>query len=187
MGVPMNGPRASGAVTSGVPDHPTFGDASTPRGPRDASRPVYRWMGVPMIGPRVSGAVTSGAPDHPTVVGSLTRPADHTKPTPLPFTRTHQTDRGKGRVSVPRRQPRFSAAGPTRPGATLLTCNASEFSTAIFVPDSTHGLTTLETPAHFRRNVRLVFLGRRITHPYIFVTNGPPHYYDFSHPHFRPW
>ena len=45
MGVPMIGPRASGAVTSGVPDHPTFGEASTPRGLRNLSQPVCRWMG----------------------------------------------------------------------------------------------------------------------------------------------
>ena len=53
-------------------------------------------------------------------------------PTPLPFTCTDLTDRGKGKVSGTRRQPRCIAAGPTRSGATPLTCNASELSTAIF-------------------------------------------------------
>ena len=103
MGAPMIGPRASVAVTSGVSDYTTFGDASTPRGPREASRSVCRWMGVPMIGPRVSSVVTSGVPNHPNPGGALTRPAEPTKPTPLPFTRTDLTDRGKGKVSGTRR------------------------------------------------------------------------------------
>ena len=107
--VPMIGSRVSGAVTSGVPDHPTLGDASTPRGPKDASRPVCRRMGVPMIRPWASCAVTSGVPDHHTPDGAPTRPADPTKSTPLPFTRTNLTDltdRGKGKVSGTWRQNR---------------------------------------------------------------------------------
>ena len=110
-----------------------------------------------MIGPRASGAVTSGVPDHPTLGYALTRRADPTKPTPLLTTCTNLTDRGKGKVSGTQRQPRCSAAGPIRYVATLLTCNASELSTVIFVPDSTHGLTSPKTPAHFGRNVRYVY------------------------------
>ena len=85
MGVSMIDPRVPGVVTSGVPDHPTLGDVSTPRGPNDANRPVCRWVGVSMIDPRVSGVVTSGVPDHLTPGSALTRPADPTKPTPLPL------------------------------------------------------------------------------------------------------
>ena len=141
-----------------------------------------------MIGPRASGAVTSGVPDHPTLGGELTRPVDPTRPTPLPFTRTDLTDRGKGSVSGTRRQPRCSAAGPTRSGATLLTCNALELSTAIFVPDSTHGLTTPETPAHFIRNVTYVYslVGQYTTLVFLLITRLF-RYYDFSCPPFRPW
>ena len=144
-------------------------------------------MGVPMIGSRFPGAMPSGVPNHPTPGDALTRPADPIKPIRFRFTRTDLTGCGKGKVSGTRRQPRCSAAGPTRSGTSLLTCDASVLSAAIFVPDSTHGLTTPETPARFRHNIRLVFVGRRINHPYVYVTNTLSHYYDFSCPQFRPW
>ena len=120
----MTGLRVPDTVTSGVPDHPILGDASTPRGqlsghPRGSvSQPAYRWTGVPVIGPRVSSTVDSGVPDHPTLgdastwdVGSPDQPPHLYRP------------RRKGLGT--RHQPRCSAVSSTRSEATLQGCNAS--------------------------------------------------------------
>ena len=152
-------------------------------------------MGVPMIGPRADHRPNFGCGDfrrswshHPPAVRSPGQSTTRNRP-PSPSTRIDLTDRGKGKVSGTRRQPRCSAAGPTRSGATLLTCDASE---SVQIWWSLYPTTHTDWRHRKHRHVLdiildLYFFDRRVNHPYIFVTNTPPHYYDFSCPHFRPW
>ena len=147
----------SGAVTLGVPDHPTFGDASTPRGPRSTSQPVCRWMSVPMIGPRVSSALTPGVPDHPTPGDALTRPANQTKSTPTPSPVPTRPTVGKGKfpglsVSRAAAPPAQYTPWPRCSHVTRRDCQRHFYTRKRSQTDGTGNTGT------FRRNSRHVFL-----------------------------